>query len=150
MGRWLGLDVGDKRVGVAMSDPLGLIAQAHEVLHRKKLAVDLAHLKALAEAVGAEAWVVGLPRHMSGEEGEQAEITRRFATALEAATGLPIHFVDERLTTRQAEQAMRDTGLDAKSRKAVRDAHAAAVILQVVLDRHQARQARAEAEAFLD
>lgn len=144
MGRLLGLDVGDKRVGVAMSDPLGLIAQPHSVLHRKKLATDLAQLQALADEVGAEAWVVGLPRHMNGEEGEQAEATRRFVSGLQALSSLPVEYIDERLSTRQAEQAMRDTGLDAKSRKALRDAHAAAVILQVVLDRRQARAPRPE------
>lgn len=144
MGRWVGLDVGDKRVGVAFSDPLGLTAQAHSILHRKKLAADLAQLHALARDWEAELWVVGLPRHMNGEEGEQAERTRAFAEALGALSGLPLRYVDERLSTRQAELAMREVGLDAKQRKAQRDAQAAAVILQVALDQEATRRRRAE------
>ena len=95
----IALDVGSVRIGVAASDALGITAQALETWTRKGLENDLAHFADLARARGAGAFVLGLPRNMDGSEGQQAADTRAFGDALAARTNLPLHYVDERLTS---------------------------------------------------
>jgi len=132
--RLLGLDVGDRRIGVAVSDPTGLIATPIEVYTRRDESDDvphIAHLVHLHEAVGV---VVGLPVNMNGTEGPQAAKTRAFADRL-GGIGLDVVMWDERLSTVEAERRMLESRRR-KRRGAVQrsDAEAAAVILESYLD----------------
>ena len=126
----LALDVGARRIGVAGSDALGITAQAIETHTRTKLDDDLAHFCELAKERGAQAFVLGLPRNMDGSEGMQAQDTRAFAAALEQASGLPVLFVDERLTTRAAHSVLSEGNVRGKNRKKVVDKLAAVLILE--------------------
>ncbi len=130
----LALDVGSKRIGVAGSDSLGITAQAVETYVRVSPKRDLEHLTALALSRGAHAFVVGLPRNMDGSEGGQAADTRAFAQALEKASGLPILFEDERLTTRAAHDVLIQGNVRRGDRKKVVDKLAAVLILESYLD----------------
>lgn len=139
--RALGLDVGNKRIGVAVSDPTGLLASAERVIRRRSLAKDIAALAALVEELGVETIVVGLPLHLDGRAGEQAESVQRFVERLRAHVRVPIVFWDERLSTRGAQALLIEAGMGAAQRAARIDAAAAAVILQSYLDyQRQARQ----------
>ena len=133
MDKVIALDVGSVRIGVAASDALGLTAQALETWKRKGMENDLQHFDELAGARGAAAFVLGLPRNMDGSEGGQAADTRAFGRALAARTGLPIHYVDERLTSAGAHLALREGGLKARAHKAVVDKVAAVLILQTYM-----------------
>ena len=132
--RAFGLDVGTKTVGVAMSDPLGLTAQALTTLRRTGLRADLAALRRLAETHGVTRAVVGLPLNMDGSEGPSAARSRAFGEALATALELPVDFWDERLTTVAAERALREGEVSARKRRQVVDQVAAALILQGWLD----------------
>ena len=134
MTRILGLDVGDVRIGVALSDPLGFTAQRLQVLERSGLAKDVAAVRGLIERHSAARVVIGMPLTLQGERGIQAHKVEAFATALERAGGVPITFVDERLTTVQGERALRETNTRGKKRKQVIDQIAAQLILQQYLD----------------
>lgn len=133
--RIMGLDVGEKRIGIALSDPLGLVAQPWEVWHRTNLEADLAHLTALIREYGIEAVVVGLPRNMNGTLGPQAEKVSSFVRRLAEVIAVPVYFWDERLTTSLAEQTLLAGDVRRKRRRQVVDKMAAAVILQGYLDR---------------
>ena len=137
----MGLDVGERRVGVAIADELGLISSPLTVVQRR--AGDLAELRDLAIAKGVDRLVVGLPTGLSGREGPQATVVRRFADALGAAVGpeIPVVFWDERLTTTVAERTLRQSGRRQRQKGDV-DAVAAAVILQGYLDACRARGLR--------
>ena len=131
----LGVDVGDVRIGVASSDPSGLIATPVETVPRG--AGDLARLCALAAELGATEAVVGLPRSRSGGEGPAAAKVRSFAGQLAealAGAGVGVRLCDERLSTVSAEAVLRDQGRKGKRRRAVVDQAAAVVILQNALD----------------
>ena len=130
----MGLDPGGKRIGVALSDPTELLASPLTVLRRTTLERDLAELRRLAEANDVEKVLVGLPLHMSGEEGNEAERARSFAAEVEAALGLPVELVDERLSSVEAERQLMESGVRWRRRKERLDAVAAAVILQAYLD----------------
>ena len=132
--RAFGLDVGTKTVGVAMSDPLGLTAQALTTLRRTGLRADLAALRRLAQTHGVTRAVVGLPLNMDGSEGPSAARSRAFGEALATALELPVDFWDERLTTVAAERALREGDVPARKRRQVVDQVAAALILQGWLD----------------
>ncbi len=134
--RILGLDVGDRRIGVALSDPLGITAQPLETLHRTKLADDIAHIVSHIRENDVTKVVCGLPLHMDGREGEQAAITREFAAALEEACGIPIEFCDERLTTAMARRTLIEGGVRRDKRKQFIDKLAAVQILQTYLEMH--------------
>ena len=135
MRRVLGLDVGDRRIGVAMSDPLGLTAQGLMVVERHGGAGDVEAVRALVEQHGVETVVVGLPLTMRGEQGPQAKKVIDFSDALKRRISVPIELVDERLTTVQGARALRDTGASRQRRKAIIDQVAAQLILQQFLDR---------------
>ncbi len=139
-GRAMGLDVGERRVGVAIADELGLIASPLAIVRRKQ--GDLAELRDLAIARGVDRLVVGLPTGLSGREGPQAATVRAFAHALGDAVGagIAIDFWDERLTTAVAERTLRERGNRRSRRKGEVDAVAAAVILQGYLDARRARE----------
>lgn len=137
--RLAGLDVGDKTIGVALSDLLGWTAQGLEVIRRTSLARDLERLRQLAAQHEVSRWVVGLPRNMNGTYGPRAELARAFAADLAAATGLPVELWDERLTTAQAQRALIAGDVRRDRRRAVVDRLAAQLILQGYMDAHRAR-----------
>lgn len=131
--RLLGLDVGDRRIGVAVSDPTGSLASPVEVYQRRDPVTDTQHVVDLADELEANGVVVGLPKNMNGTEGLQAEKTREFAGAL-SGRGLTVHLWDERLSTveatrRMVEQRHRRRGIQQRI-----DSEAAALILQTYLD----------------
>lgn len=132
--RALGLDVGTKTVGVAVSDPLGITAQGVTTLRRRNLQADIAELRRLAAENDASRWVIGLPLNMDGSEGPRAAASRAFGEALSKATGLPVDYQDERLTTVAAERVLLQADVSRKKRREVIDQLAAQLILQSWLD----------------
>ncbi|MNS28494.1 putative Holliday junction resolvase [compost metagenome] len=135
MERILGLDVGTRTIGVAVSDPLGITAQPVTTIRRTKLDADLAELRDIVALYNASLLVVGYPRNMNGTVGEQAQYVDRFVEVLRAQVPLPVELVDERLTTRVASQAMKAGNVKAARRKEIIDQQAAALILQGYMDR---------------
>lgn len=137
-----GLDLGDKTIGVAMSDLRRQVATPIEVIRREKFTLDAARLLALLEARGAAGIVLGLPLNMDGSSGPRVQATQAFARNLEKLTPLPIGFWDERLSTVAAERALLEADTSRKRRKEVIDQVAAGYILQGALDRmaHMTRQ----------
>ena len=140
MVRVLGLDVGERRIGVALSDPLGLSAQRLTVLERQGTAADVEAVHALVGQHGVTSVVVGLPLTLRGAQGTQAKRVSAFAQTLGRRVGIPIHLVDERLTTVQGERALIATGASRRKRRAVIDQVAAQLILQHYLDAQTHRQ----------
>src|SRR5688500_992536 len=132
--RILGLDIGKRRIGVAVSDPLGLLARPVETVRAVSLNVDVAHIAALARELEAELIVVGDPLHMSGEAGTMSGRAHKFGEVLREATGLPVEYCDERLTSVEAERILRDQGVSPRKAREQIDAMAAAVILQSYLN----------------
>lgn len=137
MQRILGLDVGNKTIGVAASDPLGLTAQGVTVIRRSSLAADLEALQELLDRYQASEVAVGLPLNMNGSKGPQAEVAEAFGNAL-AAKGVTVNYVDERLSTVAAERALLAGDVRRSKRKNVIDMIAAQLILEVYLGRRQA------------
>ena len=135
-GARVGVDVGRARVGVAASDPSGVLAHPVVTLARDAEAdVDLHEIVALVKETGAIEVVVGLPLHLSGEEGEAARIARSYAVRLaEQLPAVPVRLVDERLTTVSAHRRLRDSGVPGRGQRAVVDQAAAVIILQSALD----------------
>jgi putative holliday junction resolvase len=138
--RIAGLDVGDKTIGVALSDELGWTAQGLEVIRRKGLENDFARLAEIARQFGVERWVVGLPRNMNGTDSPRTELTRAFVSALSERLGLPVETWDERLTTVAAERVLLQADVSRAKRKLVIDKIAAQVILQGYLDAQSIRR----------
>jgi putative holliday junction resolvase len=137
VGRSLGIDPGTKRIGIAISDELGLLARPLEVWARRKvLAEDVAHVVALIAEHEAVRVVIGVPRRLDGSIGPAAERALIFVAAVRAAAPASVEVVerDEALTTWEAENALKERGLDWKERRELIDAFAAAVILQEDLD----------------
>jgi putative holliday junction resolvase len=132
--RVLGLDVGSKRIGLAVSDPLGVTAQGLETLHRTNKRADLEYLESVIHEHQVSELVVGYPLRMSGSEGVQAEKMQRFADQLRRRFKLPVHLWDERLTSAQANRVLRETEMSIKRRNEVVDRLAAVLILQSWMD----------------
>jgi len=133
--RYLGLDVGAKRIGVAVSDELGLTAQPVLTLERKRNPrEDLRSLARLARRFGVAGIVVGRPLHLSGEQSPQADKTEAFAAHLGELTGIPIHLWDERLTTQEAHRILYEAGHKRQEHRKVVDQVAATLILQSFLE----------------
>ncbi len=128
--RILGLDVGARRIGVAISDPLGITAQGLETLHRKNKKYDLQFLNRVIREYAVEEIVVGLPLRMSGAEGIQAGKIQEFAEDLRKRFKLPVHLWDERLTSAEANRLLRETDLSIEKRGKAVDRMAAILILQ--------------------
>jgi putative holliday junction resolvase len=130
-----GLDLGDKTIGVALSDLRRQVATPIEVIRREKFTIDAAKLLALLDARGAFGIVLGLPLNMDGSTGPRVQATQAFARNLEKLTSLPICYWDERLSTVAAERALLEADTSRKRRKEVIDQVAAGYILQGALDR---------------
>ncbi len=137
----LGVDVGSVRVGLAASDPTGLVATPVATVPRDLTGAraDIARIADTAREVGAIEIVVGLPRLLSGQEGEAARLARVYALELaEAVTPVPVRLVDERLTTVDAHRRLRESGMAGRSQRDVVDQTAAVLILQSALDGERA------------
>jgi len=134
-GPLMGLDLGTKTIGVAVSDGLRLSATALETVKRTKFTTDAERLRAIVSGRGVAAVVLGLPRNMDGSEGPRCQSTRAFARNLAAALDLPVALWDERLSTVAAERALLEADSSRKRRGEVIDKVAAAIILQGALDR---------------
>jgi putative Holliday junction resolvase len=130
-----GLDLGDKTIGVALSDLRRQVATPIEVIRREKFTQDAGRLLALLEARGAAGIVLGLPLNMDGSVGPRVQATQAFARNLSRLTALPICYWDERLSTVAAERALLEADTSRKRRKEVIDQVAAGYILQGALDR---------------
>ena len=140
-GRVIGVDVGTVRVGVAMSDPTGTLASPLETLQRAKDGSDLDRLAALVVEHEVTEVVVGEPRHLSGASGASAQDADAYARALVGRIGadVPVHMIDERLSTVSAASSLRASGVDSRRQRPVIDQAAAVVILQSYLDARQSR-----------
>lgn len=130
LGRTLGLDVGSRRIGIAVSDPLGITAQGLETLQRRNKRTDLAALDQIIRDYSITQIVVGLPLRMSGAEGIQSGKMQVFAEDLRKHFGLPVHLWDERLTSAEANRLLRETELSIEKRAKAVDRMAAILILQ--------------------
>ena len=137
--RILCLDIGDARIGVAVSDPSGIIASPVEVIRRIGWSPDTKRIVALCEQYQTNRVLSGLPLNMDGTEGFQAEKVRTFCSQLEKA-GLQVFFQDERLSTVSAEDLLIQGGVSRTGRRQVVDKIAASVILQQWLDEHRNKQ----------
>jgi putative Holliday junction resolvase len=136
--RFLGVDVGRVRIGLALADDVIRTARPLRTVARRADAATLAEIAGAAREYEVERAVVGLPLNMDGTEGDAARHARAFSAKLAAALGVPVDLFDERLSTFEAETRLRDQGISAKDRRSRVDAEAAAVILQGWLDRIEA------------
>ena len=134
MKRLMGLDYGDKTIGIALSDELGWTAQGLEVIRRSSLEKDLARLREIIEQYSVHEMVVGLPKNMNNTIGPRAEMCIAFAESLQEVFKMPVHLWDERLTTVAAQRMLIDADVSRKKRKQVIDKMAAALILQNYMD----------------
>ncbi|MFZ5943349.1 MAG: Holliday junction resolvase RuvX [Bacillota bacterium] len=134
MQRIMGLDVGEKRIGIAVSDPLKITAQSIETLNRENLKKDINYILKLAQEYNVEELVVGLPKNMNGTIGPQAEKVKEFVEHLLRIKGIKVKYIDERLSTVAAEKTLISGDVSRKKRKQVIDKLAATVILQTYLD----------------
>ena len=134
--RVLGLDVGEKRIGMAISDPMGWSAQPIETLHRTKLEKDLDQIQKWVDHYKAKKIVVRLPKNMNGTVGPQGEDTKEFAELLKNHLNSEIEFIfwDERLSSRSAERILIEGNVSRKNRKGLIDTVAAVIILQNYMD----------------
>ncbi|MBB6675849.1 Holliday junction resolvase RuvX [Cohnella lubricantis] len=135
--RIMGLDYGDKRIGVAMSDLFGWTAQGVEVIERKKEGDYLDRIRELVREHEVESIVVGLPKNMNGTIGPRGEICMAFAEELRQTLSMPVHLWDERLTTVAAQRTLLEADVSRRKRKLVVDKMAAAILLQNYLDSRQ-------------
>jgi len=138
-GRILAIDYGSRRMGLAVSDPLGITAQGLETLERKNKRSDFARLEKTIREYQVREIVLGYPLRMSGEEGAQSQKVADFAEQLRARFQLPVHLWDERLTSAEANRLLREAELSIKKRAQAVDRMAAVLILQAFL---QARSLR--------
>jgi putative Holliday junction resolvase len=134
MGRILALDVGKKRIGLAISDPLGITAQGLPTLHRTTIREDLAALTDLIRAHDVKLLLVGHPLNMSGSEGRQAAYTKEFAERLHASSNVEVRYWDERLTSVEAGRVLRSSGISIEKRAKAVDRLAAVLLLESFLD----------------
>lgn len=133
--RLLGLDVGDRRIGVAISDPLGITAAGIDTILRKNILTDVQVITEIAKRHGAVEIVIGLPKNMDNSIGEQAQKVQAFGAKLARECGLPIVYEDERLSSVMAVKTLTIQGVKTGHNKELIDKQAAALILQKYLDR---------------
>jgi len=134
-GRVLALDVGRKRIGLAISDALGITAQGLPTLERVRIREDLARLRALAEEREVGLFLLGYPLHMSGRESRQAEYVKEFGDRLAAYSGVPVEYWDERLTSVEAGRVLRSSGIGIEKRARAIDQLSAVLILESYLEK---------------
>jgi putative Holliday junction resolvase len=140
--RILGLDVGSKTIGLAVSDPLGITAQGLQTIRRKNKRMDLEELGNIIRQYEVAEIVVGYPLRLSGVEGTQSEKMQRFAEDLRHLFGLPVHLWDERLTSTQANRLLREAEISIKKRAGAVDRMAAVLILQSWMEARDAAAGR--------
>ena len=128
------MDIGEKRIGIALSDPLFITAQGIETYERKYISADIEYLVNKALTLGADIFLVGLPLNMNGSFGPQAELITSFAEKIKKASKMEVRYFDERLTTREAEKILIAADVSRAKRRKVIDKMAAVVILQSYLD----------------
>jgi putative Holliday junction resolvase len=145
-GRIVGIDHGERRIGVAVSDPTGVLASARGVVEVRGPAQSCREVAGICREVGAVRVVVGLPVRMDGSEGESARRAREFGGRLAASTGLPVEYWDERFSTVSAQQALIEGGVRRERRREIVDQVAAQILLQHYLD---ARAGPAPAGGFV-
>jgi putative Holliday junction resolvase len=133
-GRILALDLGKKRIGLALSDPLGVTAQGLPTLQRTRIREDLAALEQIIREHDVRLILLGHPLNMSGTEGRQAAYTREFADRLAARTGVEVRLWDERLTSVEAERVLKESGISIQKRARAVDRLAAVILLESYLD----------------
>jgi putative pre-16S rRNA nuclease len=133
-GRILALDLGKKRIGLALSDPLGITAQGLPTLQRTSIREDLAALEALVQKYDVRLILLGNPLNLSGSEGRQAVYTKEFAQRLAGYIGIEIRFWDERLTSVEAGRVLRQSGISIEKRAKAVDRLAAVILLSSYLD----------------
>jgi len=139
-GRILGLDVGARRIGIAVSDPLGLTAQGLPTLQRRNRRYDQSELRRVVREYEVSEIVIGNPLRMSGQTGAQAEKMAVFAEQIQQELSLPVHLWDERLSTAEGHRLLDETGIRDARRKEVIDKMAAVLILQSFLDARAAKR----------
>lgn len=144
MGRVLAVDFGSVRIGLAISDALGLTAQGLPTLGRTTNEPDLVAIEQLAVDYSASRIIVGHPISHSGEETQMSRRAARFADQLRRRLGLPVELWDERLTSLEADHVLRESGTDRRKRPGVRDRVAAQILLQSYLDRRAVERAQTE------
>jgi putative Holliday junction resolvase len=132
--RILALDVGKRRIGLAISDPLGITAQGLPTLERTTIREDLARLAALTAEREVSLFLIGEPLHMSGDKSRQAQYIRDFGERLTEVTGVPVQLWDERLTTVQAQRVLKESGISIEKRARAVDRLAAVILLESYLD----------------
>jgi len=132
--RILALDLGKKRIGLALSDELGITAQGLPTLERRNKRTDFAALRSLVQHNNVRQIVLGLPLRMSGEEGTQADWVRAFAEELKGHVDVPVDLRDERWTSKQAERVLMGSGIHKEDRKPAIDRMSAVILLQDYLD----------------
>ena len=135
MKKIIGLDIGTKRIGIATSDMLGIIASSYEVYNRRNMYLDVRYMKTLAEKLDSDTFVLGLPLKLDGSEGQSVEMVKEFAEELQKICDNKIVFQDERLSTVSAERILLESNMRRAKRKTVIDEIAATIILQNYLDK---------------
>jgi putative Holliday junction resolvase len=138
VGRILALDVGSRTIGMAVTDQLGITAQGLDTIRRRNKRYDFEQLAKVVRDYDIYEIVIGLPLRMSGEEGIQAEKMREFAAAIEKKFELPVHLIDERLTSVEANRVLRESEMSIQKRAGAVDRLAAVLILQNFLERRRA------------
>lgn len=133
--RVLALDAGEKRIGVAVSDPLGIIAQGVTVIARRDPETDLNEIKRIVEEYKADSVVIGMPVNMDGTKGKSAEKVNEFVERLKGRLSIPVYTYDERLSTKESEKFLISADVSRKKRKQVLDKMAAQLILESYLER---------------
>lgn len=139
-GRVLGLDVGARRIGVAVTDPLGITAQGLDTIQRKNKRTDFAQLESVIRHYEVVELVVGYPLRLSGEIGIQAEKMTLFAAELEKRFQIPVHLFDERLTSTEANRVLRESEISIEKRAKAVDRMAAVLILQSWMETRSRRE----------
>lgn len=135
--RVLAIDYGDSRIGLAVSDPLGIIASPVGTIKSVGMKGDIDALAAKAKELGVQKIIIGLPMNMDGSEGVRAEISRKLAAVLSKVSGLSVELVDERLSTVSAERVLDEAGMRWDKRKKVVDTMSAQIILGTYLDKQK-------------
>jgi putative pre-16S rRNA nuclease len=138
--RILAIDHGSKRIGLAVTDELGITSQGLPTLHRTNKRNDFDHLRRVIKQFGVGEIVVGLPLRMSGDSGTQSEKVKEFAEELRARFNLPVHLFDERLTSVEANRLLDETAMGGRRRREVVDQLAAVLILQAFLENRAAQR----------